>query len=563
MGRLIFLLIYLFYFYFCLFVFFFFFFFGLKAMDSPQRAETDILLNEVSVDLRSLNTPLLGKALTSPTKDIEGVLFKRGEVNKSWKQRVFVIDSACRCLYYFKDKKPQELAQGFIPLWDTKTEIEPTTSPRVGARGARSQLKIMCPFRRTFFLGFQDDAARDMFRAAADRLRVAGRAQDARGVNSWWRNNVSKKGDDRCEWGRFSAALSRSLKVHLSLEAEAAFCYVLHSLHRTDIKEIPSLETVTLASLVEFSFLFGSLVDGLEKLDGVFLALTACSMVYAEKMVMSANPGTFVLYVASRPTTEALAVLGLVFVNARGKPVHKHVFRDPVSKRFYTDINEPAFARLDHLVATAIGLDQTFARQTRLKLDEQERIKQMICFQQKMMLERAMSNNLFEAGSGQSPRLGQSPRMGRDALPARTSGVTKSSAAPVFDEIEKLLMEGESSSEREEDVNKTLEALEEEKYDVSEMMTRNLYCVTCGVELTGGQRKFPACDHCGTYLVEKMKDPQWQMNDLEQEHNTAELEGFAIHFHHNETLSAEDVVVVRNILQNFCCCFQMLVFFFF
>jgi hypothetical protein len=34
-------------------------------------------------------------------------------------------------------------------------------------------------------------------------------------------------------------------------------------------------------------------------------------------------------------------------------------------------------------VATAIGAEQTFARQTRLKLDELERIKEMICTEQK------------------------------------------------------------------------------------------------------------------------------------------------------------------------------------
>ena len=99
---------------------------------------------------------------------------------------------------------------------------------------------------------------------------------------------------------------------------------------------------------------------------------------------------------------------------------------------------------------------------------------------------------------------------------------------------------GDSSSERE-----TKTHLEQEKYDISELMAQNQFCVTCGIELTGDQKKFPSCEHCGAFLVEKMKDPQWQVNDLEQENNTAELEGFAIHFHHGESLSAEDAVVLR------------------
>lgn len=149
-------------------------------------------------------------------------------------------------------------------------------------------------------------------------------------------------------------------------------------------------------------------------------------MVYAEKMVMSAAPGTFVLYVASRPTVESLAVLGLVFVNARGKSVHKYVFRDPVSKRFFTDVNEAAFVRLDHLVATVIGLDETFARQTRLKLDELDRIKQMIAAQQKEMLDRALVSGLSEGNL--LPPSPKSPRV----LPG-AGGISKGSSVPVFD----------------------------------------------------------------------------------------------------------------------------------
>ncbi len=360
----------------------------------------DILLGEeVTVDLRSLNSPLLGKALTSPTKELEGVLYKRGEVNKAWKQRVFVLDGAARAVYYFKAKKPQEVALGFVPLWDARCHAEPGTpsSPR---SGARSQLTVAAPFRRTFVLAFADDAAREQFRHALVRVRTAGRAQDAQGTNGWWRNNVSKTGEDRCAWGRFSAALSRSLKVRLSLEAEAALCYALHALNRSDQKELSPIETVTLASLVEFSYLFGSLVEALEKLDGVLMSLTACSMLQAETMVAGAPPGTFVLYVASRPTAESLAVLGLVFVTARGRVAHKYLFRDPVSRRFYTEASEPSFQRLDLLVATVIGVEETFARQTRLKLDDLERIKEMVCIEQKKLARRWLlaycwDSNLF------------------------------------------------------------------------------------------------------------------------------------------------------------------------
>jgi hypothetical protein len=81
-------------------------------------------------------------------------------------------------------------------------------------------------------------------------------------------------------------------------------------------------------------------------------------MAYAEKMIVGASAGTFVLYLASRPTAESLAVLGLVFVNGRGKTVHKHIFRDPVSERFYTDIGDAAFQRLDALVACTVGVSE-------------------------------------------------------------------------------------------------------------------------------------------------------------------------------------------------------------
>lgn len=195
----------------------------------------DILLGqEVTVDLRSLNAPLLGKALTSPSKELEGTLFKRGEVNKAWKQRVFVLDAAARAVYYFRGKKPQEQAQGFVPVWDARCVAEAgPSSPR---SGARCQLTVAAPFRRTYVLGFGDEATREQFRQAVGRVRAEGRARDAEGVHSWWRSHIGRGGEDRCAWGRFSAALSRSLKVRLTLEAEAAFCYALQALHRSDCK---------------------------------------------------------------------------------------------------------------------------------------------------------------------------------------------------------------------------------------------------------------------------------------------------------------------------------------
>merc|ERR1711991_630986 len=115
-----------------------------------------------------------------------------------------------------------------------------------------------------------------------------------------------------------------------------------------DLKQVPPLHVVTLASLVEFSYLFGTLADGLENLDGVLQALTACSRAYAEKMIVGAQPGTFVLYLASRPTAESLAVLGLVFMSNRSRMQHKYLFRDPVSARWYCELTDPAFQRLDH-----------------------------------------------------------------------------------------------------------------------------------------------------------------------------------------------------------------------
>jgi hypothetical protein len=47
-----------------------------------------------TVSLKSLNAPSCAKAITSSTKELEGVLGKKGEVVKSWKQRCVVIFSS-------------------------------------------------------------------------------------------------------------------------------------------------------------------------------------------------------------------------------------------------------------------------------------------------------------------------------------------------------------------------------------------------------------------------------------------------------------------------------------
>ncbi len=515
----------------------------------------------MTVDLRSLNSPLLGKALTSTSKDLDGVLYKRGEVNKSWKQRVFVLDGGARAVYYFRDKKPNEAALGFVPLWDARCQVEAAapSSPRPG-RGPRSQLTVAAPFRRTFVLGFGDDSTRDQFKAAVAKVRTAGRAADALATNAWWRNNISKTGEDRCAWGRFSGAVSRSLKVRLSLEAEAALCYLLRALHRNDTKETPPVDVVTLASLVEFAFLFGSLVEALEKLDGVLLSLTACSMLYAENMVASGKPGTFVLYVASRPTPESLAVLGLVFVNGRNKVVHKYVFRDPVSKRFYTDVKEPAYESLDHLVATMIGVEETFARQTRLKLDEMERIKTMVLHEQKIKTELSLSLSWagklsVQDGSTASPK---SPRQAPRSAPLTPK--VERVHGPVFDEIEKLLEGGQSSSSSSpRSVSPTAQALEMlsgdmDEHDTSEMIFNNLYCISCGAELSSAGKKFATCDDCGALAVARGDDVQWQPNaaataaqDAAAATGGAAVEGqdISYRFVRSETLSAEDAALLH------------------
>ena len=420
--------------------------------------------------------------------------------------RYAVIDSEARALYYFKDKKPQDLSLGFIPLWDARIVSEGggSSSPRP-TRGVRSLLSVSAPFRRTFYLGFESDETRDTFKRVMINVRASGRAQDSMWMNSWWRTHISKTGEDRVMWGRFSAALSRSLKVRLQLDLEATLCYTLQALRRTDSAEATLLEEVTLASLVEFSHLFGSLVDALESFDGVLQALTACSPAQAQKMLSGAQPGTFVLYLASRPTADSLAVLGLCFISARSKPQHKHIFRDPVSMRFYSDLGEPAFLRLDHMVACAIGIDETFARQTRLKLDEMERIKAMICAQQKDFLgSGAIEPNVKD---------GNSPPPERRVLKTSAAMLQRAKmegSGPIFDEIDQLLSSPPQSLVRgpnsvmHDDKHLIMQpsVIDECGDDTSEMMLQNLYCVTCGAQLDGSG-KFATCGDCGHFLLEQ------------------------------------------------------------
>lgn len=446
---------------------------------------------------------------------------------------------------------------GFIPLWDAafSTDNVGVASPRI--RGVRCVLQVSAPFRRTFVLGFESEETRDTFRRVMEKIRLAGRANDAMWMNSWWRSHISKTGEDRVPWGRFAAALVRSLKVRLQLDVEATLCYLLNSLHRNDVREVPSLEVVTLASLVEFSYLFGSLVDALENFDGVLQALTACSLAYAQKMVVGAAPGTFVLYLASRPTSTSLAVLGLVFVNSRSKVQHKHIFRDPVSRRFFTDFGEPAFNRLDHTVACAIGCDDTFARQTRLKLDEMERIKAMICSQQKRLVDQTLEQLPVNNASPRAARVPlhqarSSPLLSRPAVSLKLK-----SSGDLFDEIDQLLDDDqeepaanilESTSEgllTLETSQQSLDRLQElsviealDDHDTSEMMLKNMYCLSCGAQLDGSG-KFTTCAECGHFMMEKLGDKaEWTENEAG---SGSEVKDIHYSFVKNDTLSAAEV----------------------
>lgn len=337
--------------------------------------EASFLFTESQITLKSLYSPSFGKIFSSKTKELEGLFWKKGEIVKNWKERIFIVDGDSRAVFYFKDKKPESVAVGYISLYDVKISLDVPGAPRV--RGAKSFLSVGAPFRRTYELGFADDNARDQFKKAILRVRSKGRSVDGEEMLEWWRTNISRE-EFSCSWGQFSHALSTSFLVNLEKSTEAALRYVLWALNRTDQEEQNVLDCVSLSSLLEFSYLFGGLAEGLDKLDGVLLTLCLCTAQYAEKILTDAPQGTFCLYVVSRPTAESLAVFGVAFVNVKNRVFHKKLFRDPVCKKFFVDSKDPCFDRMDYLIVNTIGLGSIFARQTRAKFDEINRIEGII-----------------------------------------------------------------------------------------------------------------------------------------------------------------------------------------
>jgi hypothetical protein len=58
----------------------------------------------------------------------------------------------------------------------------------------------------------------------------------------------------------------------------------------------------------------------------------------------------------------------------RGAVNHVYIYRDPISRRFYSANDAPSFTHLDHLVADVVGTTQIYARDTQLKLAEIEQV---------------------------------------------------------------------------------------------------------------------------------------------------------------------------------------------
>lgn len=232
------------------------------------------------------------------------------------------------------------------------------------------------PFRRQFWMAFTSEKQRDDWKAAIVRVRSAGRAADAKGTLDWWKENLGPE-DEPVSWTSFVRALARSFLYNLDLSVEASLCFVLTSIRRAETRAM-SLDQVGVGELVEFTYLFGEVNEALQNFDGVLHSLNVCSTEYAEQALSGAQVGTFVLYIAARATSETLPVFGLAFVKQVRKVHHVHIFRDPVSKRFYTSMDTPAFQRLDHLVADLIGTTQIFGRETQLKAAEVDQIIRMI-----------------------------------------------------------------------------------------------------------------------------------------------------------------------------------------
>jgi hypothetical protein len=119
-----------------------------------------------------------------------------------------------------------------------------------------------------------------------------------------------------------------------------------------------------------------------------------------------------------------------------------------------------------------------------LKLDELERIKVMICGEQKEIVDSSMMKMSMNSVS---PRAGRAALSDTSSSPmGRRRGLVDSGgnrkvedlSAPVFDEIEQLLNASSSSSDIERTGQQSILIADPDDYNTSEMMLRNgIYCV--------------------------------------------------------------------------------------
>ncbi len=155
-----------------------------------------------------------------------------------------------------------------------------------------------------------------------------------------------------------------------------------------------------------------------------------------------------------------------------------------------------------------------------------------------------------------------SPRPARPAHPSpplsrAAGGGSPRPHAPVFSEIERLLEAGHSSSSsRSESVSPSQVALEtlprddddddDDEHDTSEMILNNLYCVSCGTELTSAGKKFATCNDCGTVPQDRVSRAKWTSNALEDGQKEGEANAAAnvmpFRFVRGDTLNAEDML---------------------
>ena len=121
--------------------------------------------------------------------------------------------------------------------------------------------------------------------------------------------------------------------------------------------------------------------------------------------------------------------------------------------------------------------------------------------------------------------------------------------APVFSEIEKLLEGGtrssSSSSASPRSVSPSQLALDtlpcdddDDDHDTSEMIINNLYCVSCGVELTAAGKKFATCSDCGSVA----KDTASTAVVAAAAATAAPADVIPFRFVRQDTLSAEDML---------------------